>query len=217
MATLLSIQIGIPTVHGADHISKKSWESGIFKYPVEGKVWLDSFNLEGDGQQDLDNHGGEFRAVLAYGEPHYPVWRAELDREMPYGSFGENFTLSELTEYDVCLGDIYELGETRLQIAQPRQPCWKLARRNGLKDLTARVEARGWGGWYHKVLKTGYVQAGDTYKLVERTYPQYTIARLNDLLTKREVNGDAYTELAEIEVLSTDWRNIYLQWREDMD
>ena len=210
--TILSIQVGLPAEHGPDHISHKSWQSGIFKESVSGRIWLDTFNLAGDGQEDLDNHGGQFRAVLAYGADHYPIWKAELSlADFPYGSFGENFTVSELTEDIVCLGDVYEIGEVRLQVSQPRAPCWKLARRNGIKDLAARVEAKGWGGWYHQVLQTGFVEPGDSYQLLEHPYPQFSIARLNDLIAEREENPAVCAELAEIEALSPGWREMYAQ------
>ncbi len=216
-AAIVSIQVGLPAEHGADTISKKSWESGIFKAPVEGRLWLDELNFKGDGQQDLQHHGGPFRAVLGYGAAHYPVWRDELNLPyFPYGAFGENLTISELTEDEVCLGDIYAVGETRLQVAQPRQPCWKLARRWQIKDLAARVEARGWGGWYHRVLQTGFIATGDSYERVERLHPQFPISRLNDLVTGREISADAYHELIAIEELSTDWRNIFTRFAEQV-
>lgn len=207
-ATIVSIHVGKPAQHGPDAISDKPWESGIVKQPVTGKIWLDTLNLEGDGQHDLKNHGGPFRAVLGYSADHYPIWREELAYpDLSYGNFGENFTISGLEESTVCLGDVYAVGESvRLQIAQPRYPCWKLARRNGIKDLTARTEQKGWGGWYHRVLQTGYVQAGDAYTLIERPYPQYTIALLNDLVTGRRVDADLCRALSAIEELSTDWR-----------
>lgn len=208
-ATIISIQVGKPAEHGADDISDKRWESGIFKGRVEGRVWLDTLNLEGDGQSDLKNHGGPFRAVLAYSAEHYPVWEREFGRSLENGSFGENFTVSGLDERTVCLGDVYQVGEVRLQVAQPRYPCWKLSRRNGLKTLAAKVEERGWGGWYHKVLQTGHVQAGDAYTLLERPYSLFTIELLFDLMTERQTDKGLYTELAGLEVLSTSWRQTF--------
>ena len=49
--------------------------------------------------------------------------------ELPYGAFGENFTTEGLREETLFVGDIYSLGDTLLQVSQPRQPCWKPARR----------------------------------------------------------------------------------------
>ncbi len=212
--TLLSIQVGVPANHGADHISSKSWRSGIFKAPISAPVWLDALNLAGDRQQDLKNHGGPFRAILAYGADHYPVWRAELERpDLAYGSFGENFTVTGVAEDSVCLGDVYTVGEAVLQVSQPRQPCWKLARRVGIKDLTARVEQRGWGGWYHRVLQPGHVQSGDEYRLTERPHPLFTITRINDLIKRRQTGPAALAELATFEALTPEWRQIFANWK----
>jgi MOSC domain-containing protein YiiM len=204
---LLSIQVGLPDTHGADSISKQSWKSGIFKAPVEGKVWLAKLNLAGDGQADLRVHGGPYRAVLAYNAGRYPAWREELNiPELPYGAFGENFTVSELTEENVCIGDIYQVGEVTLQVAQPRQPCWKLARRVGVKDLSARVQQRRNGGWYHRVLQEGYVEAGLPITLIERPNPSFTIDRVFALMDEVIQDAPLAAALAECEALSPGWR-----------
>jgi len=207
---IVSIQVGLPAEYGADSLSSKSWETGIFKYPVEGSIFLDTLNLTGDGQQDLKNHGGTFRAVLAYTAEHYPIWNEELGRQLPYGAFGENFTVTEYDEDTVCIGDIVAVGDVRLQIAQPRMPCWKLARRWEIKDLTARVNIKAWGGWYHRVLQTGCVAVGDKYELIERPYPNLSIKRLYNLMEERETDVDAYTQLAGMfEILTPSWRVQY--------
>ncbi len=207
---IVSIQVGLPAEYGADSLSSKSWETGIFKYPVEGRIFLDTLNLTGDGQQDLKNHGGTFRAVLAYTAEHYPIWNEELERQLPYGAFGENFTVTGYDEDTVCIGDIVAVGDVRLQIAQPRMPCWKLARRWEIKDLTARVNIKAWGGWYHRVLQTGCVAVGDKYELIERPYPNLSIKRLYNLMEERETDVDAYTQLAGMfEILTPSWRVQY--------
>lgn len=210
--TLLSIQVGLPAEHGPDHISKKSWESGIFKFPVEGRIWLDSINLKGDGQRDLENHGGPFRAVLSYSADLYPMWREELNRpDLSYGMFGENFTISGMDETTVCLGDVYQIGQARIRVSQPRFPCWKLARRCGIKDLTARVDEKMHGGWYQQVLKEGYVEAGDSVQLLERPYPQFPIQRIFALGSERIVDPKAAAELAGIPALTDSWREIFAE------
>jgi MOSC domain-containing protein YiiM len=213
--TLLSIQVGKPArrgVVGSDDPMQHPWLSGIFKQPVSGSVRLSALNLEGDGQADLENHGGPFRAVLAYSAEHYPVWREELAMpDLPYGAFGENFTIAGLNENMVSIGDIFAIGETKLQVSQPRLPCWKLARRWQLKDLTARVERHGWGGWYHRVLQEGSVEAGLPVMLLERPFPQFTIAFVSALMTGHMENPDACTQLAQIEQLTPSWREAFAQ------
>lgn len=212
VAHLLSIQAGQPAQHGADPISKKSWQSGIFKFPVAGRVYVDTLNIAGDGQADLKNHGGPYRAVLAYAAEHYPVWRAELNRpDFPHGGFGENFTISELNEKNVYIGDVYAIGEVRLQVSQPRMPCWKLARRWGIKDLTARVDAKAQGGWYHRVLQTGYVEAGQEVTLIERVTTRYTVDFLFALMNEWIDDPDELAEVIKLDALTDSWREHFTE------
>ena len=214
MPQLLSIQVGLPAEHGADAISNKSWQSGIFKFPVTGRIHLDSTNLAGDGQDDLKNHGGPYRAVLAYNAAHYDIWREELNLpDLPYGAFGENFTVSGLDEETICIGDIYAIGEVQLEVAQPRMPCWKLARRWGIKDLTARVDVKAWGGWYHRVLQEGEVEAGLPITLIARPYPKFTISYIYKLMNDRIESPDAMEDmaaLADVAALSPGWRRAFV-------
>lgn len=185
---LVSIQVALPAEHGtpgAARAIERPWTTAFFKEPVAGPVWLGSTNLEGDRQADLKHHGGPDRAVLAYAAGHYPGWRAELYLEIPHGAFGENFTVAGMDEAAVCLGDVYEVGGAVVQVSQPRIPCWKIARRWQVKDLSARVQRSGRTGWYLRVLREGEVQAGDEMRLVDRPYPEWTIARANAALYTR--------------------------------
>src|SRR6202011_3972690 len=127
VARLVSIQVGLPAVHGqpgaADPLDQP-WRTGFFKTPLAGPVWLGRLNLVGDGQANLRVHGGADKAVLGYAASHYPLWRTELNMpDLPYGAFAENFTITLLDESRVCLGDVYVIGQARVQVSQPRQPC----------------------------------------------------------------------------------------------
>lgn len=101
-AVLKSLQVGLPRPWGqADAVDPmdQPWTTGFYKQPVTGPVQLERTHLEGDGQADLVHHGGADKAVLAYSADHYPDWRATLDKpSLPFGAFGENFTISGLTE-----------------------------------------------------------------------------------------------------------------------
>lgn len=209
MPELLAIHVGRPQARGADSISEKPWTSGIHKQTVAGRVWLRALNLDGDGQADLKNHGGPDRAALAYSADHYPVWHKDLHRpDLPYGAFGENFTISGIDETTVCIGDIYAIGEARVQVTQPRQPCWKLARRWQIKDLAAQVEARAWGGWYLRVLQEGEVGAGAQVELLQRPHPDYSVQRVFRLRKAGE-RGPEAAFLAQLPALSADWRDYF--------
>ncbi len=212
---LLSIQVGLPADHTDADLSahrNPTWQSGIFKFPVSGRVHVGKINLAGDGQADLRVHGGEYRAALAYSAEHYDTWRAELDRpDFPFGAFGENLTVTQLDENTVYMGDVYQIGDTvRLQVTQPRMPCWKLARRHDIKDLAARVEEKNWGGWYHRVLVEGEIEAGMPVTLIERVQDRYTIAMtvavISEKVSDDEVLRRAAGELAEFEFITPRWR-----------
>src|SRR5690606_6199783 len=106
----------------------------------------------------------------------------------------------------VCIGDTYEVGGAVVQVSQPRQPCWKLARRWRIRDLAARVQETGRTGWYLRVLREGEVTAGDSLRLIDRPYAEWTIARANEIMHERRDDRDAAGALAACPLLSASWR-----------
>ncbi len=209
MPTLASIQRGTPRavpVTAAD-FSQKPWTSAFFKLPVAGVVRVTTLGLEGDGVADVVNHGGADKAVCAYPAGHRAAWEAELGlAEFPGGAFGENFTIHGLAETDVCVGDVYRVGSAVVQVSQPREPCWKLARRWNIKDLAARSIRTGRTGWYFRVLDEGEVEAGQSLTLVERPRPEWTIERANGVMHHHIGGAEMARELTAVPELSGAWR-----------
>jgi MOSC domain-containing protein YiiM len=207
---LISVQIGMPQTlgqGGAHDPMDQPWTTGFFKRPVTEPIWLGTTNLEGDGQADLKNHGGPEKAVNVYPFEHYSYWQQELGTaSLPFGAFGENFTTGSLLESEVCLGDIFEVGEALVQVSQPRQPCWKLARRWRIKDLALRVQESGRTGWYFRVIREGTIQAGTRLRLVERPCPEWTVASANDVMHRRTDDIQAAQSLAGCPALAIRWR-----------
>lgn len=206
---LLSIQVGLPRTMGsadASEPSQRSWTSGFLKEAVSGSIDVTWTNLVGDGQADLKHHGGVDKAICVYPQDHASFWKTELGIDMPNGGFGENFTTEGRTEADVCIGDIYLCGTALLQISQPRQPCWKLARRWGLNDLAARVERTGRTGWYLRVLEEGMVEAGCPIQLVERPHPEWAISTANSVMHHRKSDWNQAAQLANCAALSQSWK-----------
>ena len=97
------------------------------------------------------------------------------------GAFGENLAVQHLTEDEICIGDVYQVGETIVQVSQPRQPCWKPARRWKIKDLALQLQQKGMTGWYFRVLKEGAIQTGDILLLQERSFPEWTVTNATTL------------------------------------
>lgn len=209
-ATVVALQVGQPrTVRSNEETdpANQVWTTGFFKEPMSGLVWLGKTNLDGDGQADLENHGGPEKAVNVYPAEHYPYWTQAigLTNLQPAG-FGENFTIVGLLESDVCIGDVFEIGESLVQVSQPRQPCWKLARRWRVKDLALRVQETGRTGWYFRVLREGHVQAGTRLVLVERHHPNWTVSAANEVMHHRIDDLQVAQRLADCIHLSPRWR-----------
>jgi MOSC domain-containing protein YiiM len=56
-----------------------------------------------------------------------------------------------------------------LQVTQPRYPCYKLGIKMGDPHLPKRFLASGRTGFYLRVLEEGYIGAGDTIELADRS------------------------------------------------
>jgi MOSC domain-containing protein YiiM len=125
--------------------------------------------------------------VLCYAAAHYSHWQAELGRpDISWGGFGENITIEGPTEETACLGDHYTIGDARVEVTDPRFPCWKIERRWRTPGLTARVRDTGRTGWFCGVLHEGSVAAGMPVFLIARPYPEWTLARVNDVIHNRQ-------------------------------
>jgi MOSC domain-containing protein YiiM len=210
MAKILTIQVGLPkTMQYANPQDgrSESWRSAIYKEGVSGPVWAGRTDLVGDGQADLRVHGGEDKAVYAYPAEHYPLWRAELGLpEMAFGAFGENLTVEGLLEDEVCIGDVFQAGEARLQVSQPRGPCWKLTRRWNVRGLEKRFSETGRTGFYLRVLQEGYIMVGTALERIERPAPEWSVLRAHRLLEKASDDLEAAAALSELPWLSQSCR-----------
>lgn len=187
----------------------KSITTGIFKQSVTGPVRVGLYNLAGDGQADLDNHGGEHKSVYAYSFDHYPYWRSVLKREeMTNGQFGENLTIAGLDESVCCVGDQLRIGSALFTISQPRVPCFKLGIRFGDEKMPKLFAESARTGFYLKVLSEGAVEAGDAVSVVARGYGNVAIRTLFEAYLNRGTKEASRTLARALEVpeLSPEWR-----------
>jgi len=204
-AILQSIQAG--QIRSYQDENGRQWESAIDKTRVVGEVEVQNDGLVGDQQADLKHHGGIDKAVLGYSCDYFAKWQNEFpDWSVVAGCFGENLTIAGQTETDVCIGDVFQIGNCQLQVSQPRQPCWKLAKKIGIAKLAVRVQQLGWTGWYFRVLKTGVIQAGDSITLVERVDDNMSIQRANEIMYAQPRNSADDLALSKCPELSAAWR-----------
>ncbi|MDA2385188.1 MOSC domain-containing protein [Bacillus cereus] len=203
---LLSLNIGLPreVTYGGKVI-----HTGINKKQVKEPVYLSFVKFNGDGQADLVHHGGVDKAVCVYTGDHYPYWEKELNQDLVYGAFGENITVSGMREEDVCIGDTFELGQAIVQVTQPRQPCFKLAKKYNIPKLPLYFQETGYTGFYFRVLKEGWVSSVDTLKKLQSDPKGVSVAFANRIMHKEKQNIEGVKRILEVNALSSSWRKSF--------
>ncbi|TVY51685.1 Carnitine monooxygenase reductase subunit [Lachnellula cervina] len=190
-----------------------SIETGIYKQPRDTRVFCSFTGLESD-EHDLTFHGGIDKAVHQYFPGHYPEWQAEYPESNAFeiGAFGENLVSLCMNERNVCIGDIISIGGEKgalLQVSLPRTPCFKLNHRFNLKNFAPRTWKKSRTGWYYRVLREGYICAGDEIVLVERKHPAWTIERVQEYLHRDKGDVPMLVELSQIEEFGTECKNAF--------
>jgi MOSC domain-containing protein YiiM len=205
---IISLNVGLPR----EIVYKdRSIVTGIFKEPVEGRVRARKLNLDGDRQADLRVHGGAEKAVYAYPSEHYDYWRTELpDIELPWGMFGENFTVEGLNEKEVNIGDRFRIGDALFMVTQPRMPCYKLAAKFERDDIIKRFLQSKRTGFYFSVIEEGEVGAGDRIELVSKDENNITVTNITQLYVGKGKDQDLLRRAAVLEALPASWRDYFL-------
>jgi ferredoxin-NADP reductase/MOSC domain-containing protein YiiM len=214
-AKLLSVNVGRPR--------DVTWDgrvvhTGIWKSPVTGPVMARRLNLDGDGQGDLNGHGGEQRAVMVYQAESYAHWRHELGRsDLTWGTFGENFTIDGLPDDQVCIGDRYRIGEAEFEVTQPRTTCYRVGLRLGEPRMPSLLVAHHRPGFYLRVLHEGHVQAGDDIVKSGAGRHQISVASTDALLYLPHGDVATMRSLLEVEALSPGWQGSFRDLVEQAD
>jgi MOSC domain-containing protein YiiM len=155
-----------------------TWTSSIARDRVQGPVSLQQDGLAGD-KVAQPYHGGPDAAVCVHLLDHYRFWEQEYGLTLPPGHVGENFALDNITEDQVCAGDIVRVGSALVQVGGPRVPCANQARRVGRADWVKLTIRENRTGFYLRVLEPGVVEAGDAWELLERLNPDGSIPAIN--------------------------------------
>jgi MOSC domain-containing protein YiiM len=205
IARIVSVQAGRIAPLGPEGVP-----SAFIKHRVEGAVRIGFEGLETDVQADRRVHGGPDKAVYGYAASHYAAWTAdfpELAERFVPGGFGENLTIDGVDEADLCVGDVHGIGSVRLQVCQPRQPCFKLAMRFGNTRLPKAMVRNGRSGWYYRVLTPGTLEAGDAVFLLERDLPDFPFDALLDFLYTRGLDEESLERVARTGLLPKHFRS----------
>ena len=207
MGRLLSVNVGLPRDIAWQG---KTVHTGIWKAPVEGPRMVRRLNIDGDGQGDLDGHGGERRAVFVYQMDSYRYWQDQLGRnDFVYGQFGENFTVDGLSDQEVCIGDRYRIGSALFEVTQPRVTCYRLGIRMNEPEMAALVVKHGRPGFYFRVLDEGEVEAGDEITQVASGPERMNVSEISALLYMPGHPRDRLERALRIPMLSVGWRHSF--------
>ena len=156
--SILSVNIGLPKITGTAH--GEPVLSGTDKRAVAADdVFVGATNIAGDGQADLEVHGGLDKAVYAYPSEHWPWWAREKNLACAAATFGENLTLAGAGENEVRIGERFRWGGALLEINQPRAPCFKLALHTRRPDVPQAMTLSARCGWYLRVIAEGTAPA----------------------------------------------------------
>ena len=184
--------------------------TGMYKQPAIGRQEIGLEGFTADQQADRRVHGGPEKAIHLYPAAHY----AKLAERFPEaasllipGSNGENISTPDLTEADVRIGDIYHLGSARLQVCQPRNPCWKIDERYSSEGMAEFIAEHRLTGWYWRVIAPGHCIPGDELEL---DTPASNAPTLADAMLLWQNHRPALAELEQLAAtpgIATQWQS----------
>ena len=181
---VIATNIGKPT---SIEWNGKQEFTGIFKYPVEHPLYLESETVTHDTIANRKVHGGIYKACYLFSADQYPFWRAKYpELNWNWGMFGENLTVEGLDESHMRIGNLYKLGEAVVQITQPREPCYKLGIRFDNQQILKQFIDHAYPGTYVRVVKEGAVTTGNVLELIEESANPLTVKQFYELLFAKE-------------------------------
>ncbi|HEX5117614.1 MAG TPA: MOSC domain-containing protein [Pseudonocardiaceae bacterium] len=186
MGVVRSVNLGT-----ARAVNGLTGRTGIDKRPVTGPVRVRApgpakghSGVVGDEIVSTLHHGGNDQAVYAYATEDLAGWRAELGRDLPPGTFGENLTTDGLDLTGAVIGEQWAVGERLvLQVTSPRIPCATFAAWLDLPKWIRRFTERAAPGAYLRVIHPGPAQAGDPVVITHRPAHGVTIGTVFRALT----------------------------------
>ena len=195
-------------IGGISALPKSGRPSGIFKQRANSPLELGLNGFAGDQQADRRVHGGPEKAVHLYPATHYAKLAArfpEATGQLVPGSIGENISSFDLDESSVRIGDIFRLGNARLQVCQPRNPCWKIDERYNTEGMAAFIAEQDLTGWYWRVVEPGWVSPDDPLEL-DQAADARTLASAMALWREHRPAPDDLEQLAATPGIAAGWQ-----------
>ncbi len=167
-------------------------------------VYADS--IQGDRVANTKHHGGPNRVLHHFPAEHYnTLSRLRPDLRFAPGMIGENLSTDGLTEANVCVGDVFQIGEVKGVVTEPRKPCATINLRWATTGLARVVQENLLLGWFYRILEPGTIRVGDSLELIDRPFPGLSLRSCADALLLRP-NPDALQRMVSNPLLSDGWR-----------
>ncbi len=195
------------------HWNGQDRTTGIFKYPTPEGIYLTMEGVRGDTIGNPKVHGGSSKAAYLYSQDQYDFWKAQYPGLLwEYGMFGENLTVEGLDEKSLRMGNTYAIGEARVRITTPREPCFKLGIRFEDQGIIKKFVDHGYPGTYISVFEQGWVRPGDRMELLEDNSSRISIADFFRLWYAEQKDPDLIEQALQNEWLPGEKRNQMMRW-----
>lgn len=134
---------------------------GVPKLPVPS-AHLNAAGLAGDGQRNLEFHGGPDRALCLYSMDRIEQLQREGHPIAP-GTTGENLTIKGIDWDAVVPGTTLRLGDVEVVITAYASPCASIrpSFADGNSNRISQKKHPGWSRVYASVRGAGEVALGD--------------------------------------------------------
>lgn len=196
-------------IGGLTRIDDEGQSTGIFKTQAMEPIRLGHEGFVGDVQADRRVHGGLEKAVHHFAAGHYERLAAnfpDIAAQLTPGSIGENISSADWDEHSVCIGDVFSLGEARVQVSQPRSPCWKIDHRYAKKGVARYISETGLTGWYYRVLEAGIVDCGDHFQLLDRLPGAVSLNELWQVWAEHRPDQARLSQVSKAPGLNPGWK-----------
>ena len=183
-ANILSLNTGLP--------QKMVWQgkeafSSMEKTPTGGKLIVNQENIDGDRFAEVGVHGTPDSVVYAFGMDAAQLYMDAIEGgDYLFGALGENLSLDFLNEDEVSVGDVFQVGDVKLQATFPRIPCAKVNIRMKHPRGQKALLDLGRSGVYFRVLQPGEIKQDDKFIRIKKADHFFSIGEVYKIHISRE-------------------------------
>lgn len=190
--------------------NNKKERSAIGKSSVQA-VELKKSGFVDDDVANHQFHGGPDRAVCLYPFEHYSYWEEIFQKKLILPAFGENITATGMAEEQVCIGDIYKIGDTIVQVTQGRVPCSTISKYNEENQFLKKVVETTLTGYFFRVLEEGTIMFDSEITLVEKHSKEISVSFATQILFHQKQDIKSIEKILTVDALAEDWKNRFLK------